>query len=98
MVFSYLQIADRQYDLGKKSARQISLMPQSRRAPQPFGQGQLRKDKVNMKEKRNLLTGMVLSVACAAVFILTRQPYAGIIYLAILVMKGLLIGKGRNLP
>lgn len=50
-----------------------------------------------MKEKRNLLMGMVLSIAGAAVFILTRQPYAGIIYLTILVVKGLLIGKGRNL-
>ena len=30
-------------------------------------------------------------------FILTRQPYAGIICLAILVVKGLLIGKGKSL-
>ncbi len=44
-----------------------------------------------------LVTGMVLSVVCAAVFILTRQPYAGIICLAILVAKGLLIGKGKSL-
>ena len=43
-----------------------------------------------------LVTGMVLSIASAAVFILTRQPYVGIIYLAILVVKGLLIGKGRS--
>ena len=40
-------------------------MSQSRRAPQPFGQGQLRKDKVNMKEKRNLLTGVGLISAFA---------------------------------
>ena len=40
-------------------------MSQSRRAPQPFGQGQLRKDKVNMKEKRNLLTGVGLIRAFA---------------------------------
>ena len=40
-------------------------MSQSRRAPQPFGQGQLRKDKVNMKEKRNLLTGALLISAFA---------------------------------
>lgn len=47
---------------------------------------------------RNILvTGMVLSIACAAVFILTRQPYAGIICLAILVVKGLLIAKGKGL-
>ncbi len=44
-----------------------------------------------------LVTGMVLSIACAAVFILTRQPYAGIICLAILVVKGLLIIKGKGL-
>ncbi len=41
--------------------------------------------------------GMVLSVAGAAVFILTRQPYAGIICLAILVIKGLLIAKEKSL-
>ena len=47
---------------------------------------------------RNILvTGMVLSIVCATVFILTRQPYAGIICLAILVVKGLLIGKGKSL-
>ena len=44
-----------------------------------------------------LVTGMLLSVVGAAVFILTRQPYAGIICLAILVVKGLLIGKGMSL-
>ena len=42
-----------------------------------------------------LVTGMVLSIADAAVFILTRQPYASIICLAVLVAKGWLIGKGR---
>ena len=47
--------------------------------------------------RHGLVTGMVLSIACAAVFILTRQPYAGIICLAILVVKGLLIGKGKSL-
>ena len=47
--------------------------------------------------RHQLVTGMALSVACAAVFILTRQPYAGIICLAILVVKGLLIGKGKSL-
>jgi|GEM_PF-2352546 len=47
--------------------------------------------------RHRLVTGMVLSVAGAAVFILTRQPYAGIIWLAVLVVKGLLIGKGKNL-
>ena len=47
--------------------------------------------------RHRLVTGMLLSVAGAAVFILTRQPYAGIICLAILVVKGLLIGKGKSL-
>ena len=47
--------------------------------------------------RHRIVTGMVLSIAGAAVFILTRQPYAGIICLAVLVMKGLMIGKGRNL-
>ena len=46
--------------------------------------------------RHRLLTGMVLSIACTGVFILTRQPYAGIIGLAILVVKGLLIGKGKS--
>jgi len=47
--------------------------------------------------RHRIVTGMVLSIACAAVFILTRQPYAGIICLAILVVKGLMIGKGKSL-
>ena len=47
--------------------------------------------------RHRIVTGMVLSIAGAAVFILTRQPYAGIICLAVLVMKGLLIGKGRKI-
>ena len=48
--------------------------------------------------RHRLVTGMVLSVIGAAVFILTRQPYAGIICLAMLVVKGLLIGKRKELP
>lgn len=47
--------------------------------------------------RHRLVTGIVLSTIGAAVFMLTRQPYAGIIYLIILVVKGLLIGKGRSL-
>ena len=50
-----------------------------------------------VRNHRWLVTGMMLSVVCAAVFILTRQPYAGIICLAILVGKGLLIVKGKSL-
>ena len=44
-------------------------------------------------DRHRLVTGMALSVTGAAVFILTRQPYAGIICLAFLVVKGLLIRK-----
>ncbi|MBO4374452.1 MAG: hypothetical protein J5829_05040, partial [Lachnospiraceae bacterium] len=45
--------------------------------------------------RHRLVMGMVLSTIGAAIFILTRQPYAGIICLAILVVKGLLIGKEK---
>ena len=47
--------------------------------------------------RHRLVTGMVLSVAGAAIFVLTRQAYAGIICLAILIVKGLLIGNGKSL-
>ena len=47
--------------------------------------------------RHRLMTGMVLSVACAAVFILPRQPYAGIICLAVLVVKGLMVARGKGL-
>ena len=49
-----------------------------------------------LRDRNILLTGMVLSVVSAAVFILTRQPYAGIICLAILVVKGLLFSNVFN--
>ena len=39
-----------------------------------------------------------MSVTGTAVFIMTRQPYAGIICLTILVMKGMLIAKRKDLP
>ena len=45
--------------------------------------------------RHRLMTGMVLSVACAAVFILTRQPYAGVFFLCILVIKGFLLLKSK---
>ncbi|MCR4752757.1 MAG: helix-turn-helix domain-containing protein [Eubacterium sp.] len=41
--------------------------------------------------RHRLVTGMVLSITGTAVFIMARQPYAGIVCLAILVVKGLLI-------
>lgn len=43
-----------------------------------------------------LVTGIALSITGAAVFMMTRQPYAGILCLAVLVVKGLLIGKGNG--
>jgi transcriptional regulator with XRE-family HTH domain len=48
--------------------------------------------------RHRLVTGMALSILGAVVFMLTRQPYAGIFCLAMLVVKGLLIGKGKGLP
>ena len=45
-----------------------------------------------------LVTGLALSVTATAVFIVTRQPYAGILCLTILVMKGMLIGRRKDLP
>ena len=47
--------------------------------------------------RHGLMTGMGLSVACTAVFILTRQPYAGIICLAVLVVKGFMVARGKGL-
>ena len=47
--------------------------------------------------RHRLMTGMVLSAACLAVFILTRQPYAGIICLAVLVVKGFMVARGKDL-
>lgn len=45
--------------------------------------------------RHRLITGMALSVLCAAVFIVTRQPYAGIVCFAILVVKGFLLIKAK---
>ena len=39
--------------------------------------------------RHRLITGMVLSVVGVAVFIAARQPYTGIIYFALLVIKTL---------
>lgn len=43
--------------------------------------------------KHRIVTGMALSVVSAAVFILTRQPYAGVFCLFLLVIKGFLLLK-----
>ena len=45
-------------------------------------------------DRHRLVTSMVLSIVGSAIFVLTRQPYAGITSLAVLVVKGWLIGKG----
>lgn len=47
-------------------------------------------------DRHRLITGLALSVIGTAVFILTRQPYAGIVSLTILAIKGMLIGKRNN--
>lgn len=47
--------------------------------------------------KHRLVTGMALSAIGTAIFILTRQPYAAILCLALLVVKGLLIGHRKGL-
>ncbi len=45
--------------------------------------------------KRLLVAGMVLSVAAVMVFIMSRQPYAGIVCFALLTIKGFLITQGK---
>ena len=42
-----------------------------------------------------LVTGIVLSILAVTVFIATRQPYAGIVCFAFLVIKGFLITKTK---
>ncbi len=42
-----------------------------------------------------IMMGMVLSIISSAVFVLTRQPYPGIICFAALVIKGFLIFKAK---
>ncbi len=46
--------------------------------------------------RHRLVTGIILSIAGTAVFMITRQPYAGMIYLAILIMKGILIARTQK--
>lgn len=45
--------------------------------------------------KHRIITGIVLSVIGTALFLLTRQPYAGIFYLFILITKGFLLYKTK---
>ena len=46
--------------------------------------------------RHRLATGMALSVMGSGIFILTRQPYAGIICFAILVVKGIILIFGNR--
>jgi len=45
--------------------------------------------------RHRLITGVVLSILAVLVFIATRQPYAGIVCFAFLVIKGFLIAKTK---
>ena len=47
-------------------------------------------------DRHRLITGMMLSIVGVAVFIAARQPYAGIIYFALLVIKTLGIMRLSN--
>ena len=46
--------------------------------------------------RHRLVTGVVLSILSVTVFIVTRQPYAGIVFFAFLVIKGFLIAKAKQ--
>ena len=46
-------------------------------------------------DKHRLVTGMILSIIGTTVFILARQPYAGVFCLCLLVIKGFLVMKRR---
>ena len=45
--------------------------------------------------RHRLVTGIALSIAGTLVFILTRQPYAGVFFFCLLVIKGFLLLKNR---
>ena len=45
--------------------------------------------------KRVVIAGLVLSVLAAALFILARQPYAGVFCLFVLIIKGILLLKSK---
>ena len=46
-------------------------------------------------DKHRLITGLALSVAGVVLFMLTRQPYAGVFFLCFLIIKGFLILKSK---
>lgn len=45
--------------------------------------------------RHRLITGVALSIAGTILFILARQPYAGVFYLLILIVKGVLLLKSK---
>ena len=45
--------------------------------------------------KHRVVTGVILSILGTMLFILARQPYAGVFYLCILVIKGILVIKSK---
>ena len=45
--------------------------------------------------RHRLVTGIALTILGSALFLITRQPYAGLIFFAVLVIKGFLIQKVR---
>ena len=45
--------------------------------------------------KHHMITGIILSVASTLIFILARQPYAGVFFLCVLLIKGILVFKSK---
>lgn len=45
--------------------------------------------------RHSIVTGMIMTGICSAVFILTRQPYAGIICFSVLTVKGFIMIRKR---
>ena len=45
--------------------------------------------------KHRMITGIALSITGTLLFMLTRQPYAGVFYLSILIIKGVLLLKSK---
>ena len=45
--------------------------------------------------KHRLITGLGLSILATVLFIVTRQPYAGVFYLFVLIIKGILFLKSK---
>ena len=48
-----------------------------------------------VRNRHRLVTGIALTILGSALFLITRQPYAGLIFFAVLVIKGFLILKVR---